>query len=341
MFLFYTIVVTHSIDEEEIPPFCFSRFLTLSSCRANSFISFCNNRDELIRLRAIKPPRGARKDAENIPPPEETASKRNEPTLPTPHQSSESNGTEVTVAGITMEDDIKDDDSDGVVGKEEAAELDDNLSDIDDAGDTATNATELSGKVSTMFQRLLNMNVSGATQGVLLMGGAEQESNNTPTPPFRASLEQNGRMICNLPEHPIHAGATAIVAVLHERTLTVANAGDSRAVLCRGGVAIPLSFDHKPMQEKELNRITSAGGFVNTFGRVNGNLNLSRSIGDLKYKQVPNIPPAGQMITAEPDIVQYVLVACSFVFVFVMILVWTDSYRFCVLLLQSPTGTFG
>lgn len=55
-----------------------------------------------------------------------------------------------------------------------------------------------------------------------------------------------------------------------------------------------------------MRRITNAGGFVNQFGRVNGNLNLSRSIGDLKYKQVPGIHPAGQMITAEPDIVQYV-----------------------------------
>ena len=58
------------------------------------------------------------------------------------------------------------------------------------------------------------------------------------------------------------------------------------------------------MHENEMKRITLAGGFVNQFGRVNGNLNLSRSIGDLKYKQNPNIPPAAQMITAEPDIKQ-------------------------------------
>jgi hypothetical protein len=53
-----------------------------------------------------------------------------------------------------------------------------------------------------------------------------------------------------------------------------------------------------------MNRITNSGGFVNQFGRVNGNLNLSRSIGDLKYKQVPGISPAEQMITAEPDIIR-------------------------------------
>jgi serine/threonine protein phosphatase PrpC len=119
------------------------------------------------------------------------------------------------------------------------------------------------------------------------------------------TLIHNGRQVCNLPDHPVHAGATATVAVITGRTLTVANAGDSRAVLCRaGGTTMALSFDHKPQQEREMTRITKAGGFVNHFGRVNGNLNLSRSIGDLKYKQVPGIPPPGQIITAEPDIMQ-------------------------------------
>lgn len=114
---------------------------------------------------------------------------------------------------------------------------------------------------------------------------------------------QNGRKVCNLPDHPVHAGCTSVVAVIVGRTLVVANAGDSRAVLCRaGGLTEPLSFDHKPLQNREMNRIINAGGFVNQFGRVNGNLNLSRSIGDLKYKQVPGISPAEQMITAEPDI---------------------------------------
>jgi len=121
---------------------------------------------------------------------------------------------------------------------------------------------------------------------------------------FSASRIINGRQVCNLNDHPIQAGCTSIVAVLLEKTLTVANAGDSRAVLCRGGgIAYPLSLDHKPMQERELNRIMKAGGFVNQFGRVNGNLNLSRSIGDLKYKQTPGFPPSEQMITAEPDII--------------------------------------
>jgi len=115
----------------------------------------------------------------------------------------------------------------------------------------------------------------------------------------------NGRQVCNLPDHPINAGCTSICAVIVGEVLTVANAGDSRAVLCRAGcVAEPLSFDHKPLHEIEMKRIIDAGGFVNNFGRVNGNLNLSRSIGDLKYKQTPGLPPSAQIITAEPDIIQ-------------------------------------
>jgi protein phosphatase 1G len=36
--------------------------------------------------------------------------------------------------------------------------------------------------------------------------------------------------------------------------------------------------------------------------RVNGNLNLSRAIGDLKYKGNVELPPKDQIITAQPDV---------------------------------------
>ena len=42
------------------------------------------------------------------------------------------------------------------------------------------------------------------------------------------------------------AGCTAVVAAVHGSTVVCANAGDSRAVLCRGGAAVALSDDHKP-----------------------------------------------------------------------------------------------
>lgn len=44
----------------------------------------------------------------------------------------------------------------------------------------------------------------------------------------------------------INAGCTANVVMISQDSIYVANAGDSRAVLCRAGKAYPLSFDHKP-----------------------------------------------------------------------------------------------
>lgn len=105
------------------------------------------------------------------------------------------------------------------------------------------------------------------------------------------------------PPRLLQAGCTAIVACLNGTTLHVANAGDSRAVLCRqGGAAAELSVDHKPELPSELERITAAGGWVSAAGRVNGNLNLSRAIGDLRYKANARLPPHAQIISAAPDI---------------------------------------
>ena len=63
----------------------------------------------------------------------------------------------------------------------------------------------------------------------------------------------------------------------------------------------------------------NAGGFVTKEGRINGNLNLSRSLGDLKYKQSECLSKAHQMITAEPDVMvvdllpddRFIILACD------------------------------
>jgi serine/threonine protein phosphatase PrpC len=98
------------------------------------------------------------------------------------------------------------------------------------------------------------------------------------------------------------AGCTANFAMILDGILHVANSGDTRCVLARGGSAVEMSYDHKPEQETERDRIYSAGGFVTAEGRVNGNLNLSRSLGDFEYKGNPDLPPERQIITANPDV---------------------------------------
>ncbi|XP_074036342.1 probable protein phosphatase CG10417 isoform X2 [Leptinotarsa decemlineata] len=98
------------------------------------------------------------------------------------------------------------------------------------------------------------------------------------------------------------SGCTAVVAVLRENELYVANAGDSRCIVCRNGKAIEMSLDHKPEDDIERQRIEKAGGKVNWEGRVNGGLNLSRAIGDHSYKQNKELSDREQMITSLPDI---------------------------------------
>jgi len=53
------------------------------------------------------------------------------------------------------------------------------------------------------------------------------------------------------------------------RVLYTANVGDARAVLCRAGKAVRLTYDHKGSDSQEAKRITDAGGFVMN-NRVNG-----------------------------------------------------------------------
>ena len=67
--------------------------------------------------------------------------------------------------------------------------------------------------------------------------------------------------------------------MIRGKKLYVANAGDSRCVLCRNGKAVEMSFDHKPEDELERKRIEKAGAKITSDGRVNGGLNLSRAIG--------------------------------------------------------------
>eukprot|EP00931_Biecheleriopsis_adriatica_P064261 TRINITY_DN39064_c0_g1_i1.p1 TRINITY_DN39064_c0_g1~~TRINITY_DN39064_c0_g1_i1.p1 ORF type:complete len:430 (-),score=112.35 TRINITY_DN39064_c0_g1_i1:77-1327(-) len=123
-----------------------------------------------------------------------------------------------------------------------------------------------------------------------------------------------------------NVGCTAVCVLLTDTEIVCANAGDSRAVLCRGGHPVELSHDHKPNDVGERQRIEAAGGRVEEIPvgtrvhyRVNGNLNLSRAIGDMEYKKKPELGHEKQMICSTPDIIrvpltkedEFLILACD------------------------------
>ncbi|XP_057864344.1 probable protein phosphatase 2C 8 isoform X2 [Cryptomeria japonica] len=101
---------------------------------------------------------------------------------------------------------------------------------------------------------------------------------------------------CQNPVAPENVGSTAVIAVVSPTQVVIANCGDSRAVLSRGGKAIPLSNDHKPEREDEMGRIEAAGGRVIYWNgyRVGGFLAMSRALGDRFLKRY---------VISEPEVI--------------------------------------
>lgn len=108
-----------------------------------------------------------------------------------------------------------------------------------------------------------------------------------------------------------HCGTTALVVWLDNgKRLHVANLGDTRAVLSRGGVAMRVSKDHKPHDEEE--RIRALGGYVigKTTQRVNGMLGVPRSIGDFFVKPYVSEEPYLATVELQADD-EHLVLACD------------------------------
>jgi len=99
-----------------------------------------------------------------------------------------------------------------------------------------------------------------------------------------------------------NCGSTCLIAVEfkhnEKRMINIINTGDSRGVMCRYRVAIPLTVDHKPSFPDERRRIEKLGGRVRYDGhdwRID-DLSVSRAFGDKSSEKY---------ITNKPDIYQY------------------------------------
>ncbi|KAK6458899.1 phosphatase 2C-like domain-containing protein [Scheffersomyces xylosifermentans] len=100
------------------------------------------------------------------------------------------------------------------------------------------------------------------------------------------------------------SGCAATSVIITPDKIVCGNAGDSRTIMSINGFAKALSYDHKPSNEGEKARICTAGGYVD-MGRVNGNLALSRGIGDFEFKKNIDLPAEEQIVTCYPDVIQH------------------------------------
>ncbi len=154
-------------------------------------------------------------------------------------------------------------------------------------------------------------------------GSIELESRDTLVLPkdhqFPSASESDDGSDGDLDPHSATGmGCTAVSVLIHNNKVTVANTGDSRCVMSRRGEAVPLTLDHKPIIYEEAQRIIRAGGFVRD-NRVNGALNVSRTLGDLDFKRNVDLPHTEQMVVATPDITdlelregdEFLILACD------------------------------
>ncbi|XP_042516446.1 probable protein phosphatase 2C 27 [Macadamia integrifolia] len=119
---------------------------------------------------------------------------------------------------------------------------------------------------------------------------------------MRSFMETDAKFAskCSL-QSSLSSGTTALTAMIFGRSLLVANAGDCRAVLSRLGVAIEMSRDHRPCCIKERKRVESLGGFIDD-GYLNGQLGVTRALGDWHLEGMKETNDQGGPLSAEPEL---------------------------------------
>jgi serine/threonine protein phosphatase PrpC len=138
---------------------------------------------------------------------------------------------------------------------------------------------------------------------------------------FNQYLESKN-LVYKKPTRAQEQGSTAVIALIQDGMLTVANLGDSRAVLCRRGKAVRITTDHKPTDPSEQQRIAEKKdpycelkkddvGTLRIFSKKSGSaLAVSRALGDKTFH--PCISYSPDVFTrkiASDD--QFLVLACD------------------------------
>jgi len=108
-----------------------------------------------------------------------------------------------------------------------------------------------------------------------------------------ASIESE--VISSLKDQKLRGGSTALCNVLYNQKIYSANLGDSQSIVIRGRDFISLSNLHDFSNELERLSVEQKGGVL-LKNRLEGELAISRSIGDINFKA---------FMSSEPDIFVY------------------------------------
>jgi protein phosphatase 1B len=114
-------------------------------------------------------------------------------------------------------------------------------------------------------------------------------------------LDEQLRLLPEILAGEDKSGSTAVCALISPQFIFFANCGDSRGILSRDSRVTLATYDHKPTNPLEKERIQNAGGSV-MIQRVNGSLAVSRALGDFEYKNVPDRGPCEQLVSPEPEV---------------------------------------
>ena len=96
-------------------------------------------------------------------------------------------------------------------------------------------------------------------------------------------------------------GTTANIMLIKSGVIYIANVGDSLSVMYKNRKAYNLNREHQTIIESEKERVLKSGASIVGY-RINGMLNLTRAIGDLKFKSNYNLKRHEQSVISLPEI---------------------------------------
>ena len=113
------------------------------------------------------------------------------------------------------------------------------------------------------------------------------------------------------------SGCCATTLLKNGSNVYVAGLGDCRCLVMYDAECIQIGEDHEPTSYAEYARIVGAGCHVRD-GRVNGEINVARALGDFQFKD-PGLDAAHFAVTCVPDVfrlvdwagVRFVVLACD------------------------------